>query len=132
MRILIAEDDRVISLFLSLYLKNCSIKNETIITNDGKEALDKFVEIKNQGRENIDLIITDMSMPTMSGFDLIREIRKIDKYIPIIVITAYGHAFDTELEGCDVYELLTKPIHLGDLHDCLSEILENGVENDEC
>ncbi len=58
----------------------------TIAVNNGNEAIDYFIH------EKIDAIITDVSMPVMNGIDLLIEIRKIDKKVPIILITG----FDTE------------------------------------
>lgn len=61
-----------------------SILKEIVVANNGKEGLEKFQN------EPFDLIITDLSMPIMSGTEMITEIRKIDKTVPIIITTAYG------------------------------------------
>jgi len=61
-----------------------SILKEIVVADNGKEGLEKFQN------EPFDLIITDLSMPIMSGTEMIIEIRKIDKTIPIIITTAYG------------------------------------------
>ncbi len=61
-----------------------SILKEVVVADNGKEGLEKFKDDK------FDLIITDLSMPVMSGTDMIMAIREIDKEIPIIITTAYG------------------------------------------
>ena len=60
--------------------------------------------------EPFDLMITDLRMPGLSGIDLIREAKKIDPDMPIIVITAYGSAQSAEesITG-GAYDYITKP-----------------------
>ena len=61
-------------------------------------------------KEPFDLLITDLRMPGLSGMDLIREAKKIDPVMPIIVITAYGSSQSAEesiTEGA--YDYITKP-----------------------
>jgi DNA-binding NtrC family response regulator len=60
--------------------------------------------------EPFDLLITDLRMPGLNGMDLIRETKKIDPDIPVIVITAYGSSQSAEesiTEGA--YDYITKP-----------------------
>ncbi len=80
-------------------------KNYIVIeAGDGEEAYDKFVENK-----DISLIIMDVMMPKMDGYDTSEEIRKISK-VPIIMLTAKSEEKD-ELRGFDigVDEYITKP-----------------------
>ncbi len=59
---------------------------------------------------SFDLLITDLRMPGLSGLDLIRESKKIDPDLPIIVITAFGSSQSAEesiYEGA--YDYITKP-----------------------
>lgn len=51
--------------------------------SNGAEALEKYVS----GTANINLIISDMNMPVMNGLDLMKEVRKLDADIPIIILT---------------------------------------------
>ena len=51
---------------------------------DGKDGLEKFKEQK------FDLVITDINMPIMNGLEMIEEIKKIDKDIPVIIISAHS------------------------------------------
>lgn len=77
---------------------------EVIEAGDGQEAVDKFYEIK-----NIALIILDVMMPKMDGWEVVREIRKTSK-VPIIMLTARGEERD-ELLGFElgVDDYISKP-----------------------
>jgi DNA-binding NtrC family response regulator len=70
----------------------------------GSEALEILA------REHIDLVITDVKMPEMDGFDLLKTIKKDHPHAGIIVMTAFGDAYtvrDALLLGADEY--ITKP-----------------------
>jgi len=85
-----------------------SILKEVVVAENGQDGLEKF---KN---EEFDLIITDLLMPVMTGTDMIIEIRKENKDIPIIVTTAYGSKNEDIIKlkdiGIDGYVM--KPIDL--------------------
>ena len=101
-KILIAEDD---SIFRDLV---CDIVRKegyiSVEATDGKEAIDIFF-----GSKDIDLIILDVMMPKMTGWEVCKEIRKNSK-IPIIMLTAKAEERD-ELEGFElgVDEYVSKP-----------------------
>lgn len=109
--ILLVEDDEISRLFAKKVLENNGY-NVTTATN-GREALECFTH------KNPDIILMDVSMPEMDGFDATKEIRKIEtssettdnKKTPIIALTAFTQAEDRQLcldSGMDDY--LTKPI----------------------
>ena len=77
---------------------------EVIEAGDGEEALDKFYEDK-----DIALIILDVMMPKMNGWDVCKEVRESSK-VPIIMLTAKGEESD-ELLGFDIGadEYISKP-----------------------
>ncbi|ADD67772.1 response regulator receiver protein [Denitrovibrio acetiphilus DSM 12809] len=70
--------------------------------SDGKEGLGKYREFRP------DLIITDLSMPEMSGFEMIEKIREIDSETPIIVTTAYRSEAES-IQG--VSDIVYKPVN---------------------
>lgn len=92
MRMLIADDNQQITSILSQY----AIKEgyEVEIANDGQEVLDKFDESK------FSLILLDVMMPKIDGFEVCRTIRKTS-LIPIIMITARGEDFE-RIMGLDI------------------------------
>lgn len=87
-------------------VKDFLVKKDYIVieAGDGEEAYDKFVETK-----DISLVIMDVMMPKMDGYETSEEIRKISK-VPIIMLTAKSEEKD-ELRGFEigVDEYITKP-----------------------
>jgi len=74
---------------------------------------------------SFDLVITDLKMPGMDGIELIAEIRKIDKSIPILIITAYGSvesAEDAIHKGA--YDYITKPFRKEQILIAITRALE--------
>ena len=96
-KILVVDDDLNICELLKLYLENDGYVVYT--ANDGKQAVDMF---KNK---TPDLVLLDIMLPKMDGWQVCREIRKTSS-VPIIMLTAKGETFDTVLGlelGADDY-----------------------------
>lgn len=96
-KILIVDDDSNIADLISLYLtKECF---DTCIVGDGDQALQEFKTYRP------DLILLDIMLPVMDGYDVCREIRKTSS-VPIIMLSAKGEVFDRVLGlelGADDY-----------------------------
>lgn len=106
--ILIIEDDREISGLLEIHLKDLGFR--ILKAFDGLKGLDIIKT------HSIDLIILDIILPGLNGFDICKEIRKMDKYIPILMLTAKTDEIDKVLGlefGADDY--LTKPFSIREL-----------------
>ena len=74
----------------------------------------------------IDVIITDLLMPTMTGLALIREMKKRNSAIPINIITAYGNTeMVKEIIAEGVFRLIEKPLDF----DILVPIVQDAIEN---
>ena len=100
-KILIVDDDLNISELLRLYLQKDGF--QTVVVNDGTAAIEAA---KNEAP---DLILLDIILPKMDGWQVCREIRK-NSTVPIIMLTAKGETFDKILGlelGADDY--VTKP-----------------------
>lgn len=100
-KIMIVDDDANICELLRLYLEKDGYA--TVSVNDGAQAVEAF------GRENPDLLLLDIMLPGLDGWQICREIRKISN-VPIIMLTAKGETFDKVLGlelGADDY--VTKP-----------------------
>ncbi|MBQ1202194.1 MAG: response regulator transcription factor [Loktanella sp.] len=97
LKIMVVDDDSNICELLRLYLEKEGF--ETVIASDGEQALAAF------DREKPDLILLDVMMPKLDGWQVCREIRKKSQ-CPIIMITAKGEVFDRVLGlelGADDY-----------------------------
>jgi DNA-binding response OmpR family regulator len=108
MNILLAEDDADLRSILSQYLE---INDFTVMqAENGQAGLDKF------NGEHVDICILDIMMPLMDGFELARQIRKIDPEIPVIFLTARNQKTDRIKGlklGADDY--ITKPFEVEEL-----------------
>ena len=92
------------------------------------ENISNAKEILNTNR--IDIIISDINLPDISGIDFVKELRKIDKTIPIIILSAYTEkTYLLEATKLKLVDYLTKPIDFKSLHNalykCVEEILDN-------
>ncbi len=108
-KILIVEDDEISELFLDQSVK--SFSSQIIIAKNGLEAIEKF-----QKNQDIDLILMDIRLPEISGYDTTRQIRKFNKKVIIIAQTAFGLSGDREKAldaGCNDY--IPKPINKEEL-----------------
>ena len=102
LKILVVDDESRMRKLVKDFLTK---KGFTVIeAGDGEEAVDKFFEVK-----DIALIVLDVMMPKMDGWQVCREIRQYSK-VPIIMLTAKSDEKD-ELQGFDlgVDEYITKP-----------------------
>ncbi len=117
--ILIAEDVDANFLFLEKILSDTNVK--IIRAINGKEAIDIY-----KNNKDINLILMDIRMPEIDGFDATKEIKKINKNIPIIVETAYtienGKMLGEEA-GCDDY--IVKPININKILAIISKYINN-------
>ncbi|MGN0495392.1 MAG: response regulator [Lachnospiraceae bacterium] len=122
-RILIVDDDENIAELISLYLmKECF---ETKIALDGEEALNIFKEY------NPHLIMLDIMLPGIDGYDVCREIRKKSN-VPVIMLSAKGEVFDKVLGlkiGADDY--MVKPFDSNELVARVQAILRRTSQNQE-
>ena len=115
-RVLIAEDDASLRVGLVDLLE--AEGYAVLAAENGVQALASFRE------EPPDLVILDVMMPEMSGYDVCREIRKLDSATPIIMLTAKGEEIDkvVGLElGADDY--VTKPFGLHELRARIAAVL---------
>jgi CheY-like chemotaxis protein len=109
LKILIAEDDQNHIIYLKALLKNLDC--ELIQTTNGTETVERC-----RNNPDIDLILMDIKLPEMNGYEATRKIREFNSKVPIIAQTAYALAGDREKAlnaGCDEY--VAKPIQKEEL-----------------
>ncbi len=107
-KILIVEDDRELCQLFNRVLTNNGY--QTICVFDGKQALDVL------DREYIDLIVSDIMMPNMDGYELVSSLRESGISIPVLMITAKDSFYDMQRgfrSGTDDY--MVKPIDVNEM-----------------
>jgi two-component system, OmpR family, response regulator VanR len=115
--LLLVEDDlellNKLNIILSIFFR------KVITAIDGKDALEIFK------KENIDMIISDYSMPNMNGYELFKAIRKIDKNIPLVIISNYSDS-EKLLKSIplSLASYLIKPVDYTTLTTTLLEMVE--------
>jgi len=103
-RVLVAEDNKTNQLIVKSLLQQIGI--ETIIASDGKEAVERFAQYK----DKIVLVLMDLHMPVMNGYEAAEKIRENSSSIPIIAMTA--DVIEGVKEKCEqsgIYLYLSKP-----------------------
>lgn len=120
--ILLIEDDRALNKAISVYFKK--EKFYVLSSFSGQEALDILFQ------NNLDLIILDINLPDLSGFDLIEQIKIINSNIPILILSACDldsailHGFNLGAE-----DYVTKPFNIEILHKKINVILKRNTKN---
>ena len=111
--VLIAEGNPESLVFLSETLEDEGFN--IMGASDGEKALDILSEIKP------DVIVTELMMPSVSGGDLIRYVRKNTALarVPIVVASAYGKAYESEALNAGATVVLQKPIDIDLLIDTI-------------
>ena len=115
-RVLIAEDSPTNQILVELLLKKLGL--ETVIVENGQQAVQKAMA------EKFDIILMDIQMPVMNGYEATRQLRKEGVVMPIIALTACAMKGDDEkcfAAGCNDY--LSKPIDRKKLVETLSKYL---------
>lgn len=119
--ILIVEDELGARESLRMILKS---KYEVHTAADGKEALLRIQ------KDKIDLVTLDLKMPGLSGIDVLREIKKKNADIEVVVISAYGNQQNLrEATRYGAADFITKPFNVPDLFNSVNKSLERQSYN---
>ncbi len=115
LKILIVEDDEASEILLSIEMHE--IGKQILKAGTGTEAI-----AISRNNPDLDLILMDIQMPGLNGYEATRRIRQFNKSVVIIAQTAFGLSGDQEKAidaGCNDY--ITKPINKGDLHSLIKK-----------
>jgi CheY-like chemotaxis protein len=86
----------------------------------GKQAL----ELYHKNASNISLVMTDIGMPVMDGYELFNELKQLNPELPIIVSSGYGEAeVSTRIAGDQLTAIMSKPYRADQLRDILKKIV---------
>jgi signal transduction histidine kinase/CheY-like chemotaxis protein len=118
--ILVAEDAKANQTLIQILLQKMGF--QVTIVEDGQQAVDKLRS------ETYDLILMDMQMPVMNGYEATREIKTMGIRTPVIAVTAHAMKGDEQKcfdAGCDGY--LTKPIDKSKLAEAIRKNITNAA-----
>lgn len=122
LNLLFVEDDPQARESMRIILK--SFFSNIIIAVDGRDGFSKFQQ------NSIDIVITDINMPNQNGISMMKEIRRIDPNIPIIIVTASDekeYLFDSIKSG--VQDYIMKPLVVSELLSSIDRVLKK-IDND--
>ncbi len=117
--ILLVDDDIFLVDIMAFTFKQSGF--EIIKAHNGKEALEVM------GKEQIDLILTDIMMPVMDGFELARNVKENEafKHLPIIFLTAKSNIEDKNKGfSLGINDYVVKPFNLKDLVSRINKVLD--------
>lgn len=115
-RVLIVDDEKSFLLSLRDGLSIHSDKFQVLTAENGREAVAVLRALP------IDLLVTDLKLPEMDGFELLAWVSRQQPQLPVIVMTAFGTAeIESRLARMDALQYLEKPLDL--------EVLQEGIFN---
>jgi DNA-binding response OmpR family regulator len=123
MTVFLAEDNFALSKALITFFKLKSYDIEHY--DDGEKAFDNITNANIK-----DVYVIDINLPSINGLELVKQIRNIDKNVPIIIITASVNIHDFENAydfGCSDY--IKKPFNLKELDIRLNKLLQNNFND---
>lgn len=121
-RVLIVEDEDAIATGLKFNIE--AEGYEAVVLGDGPSTLEYF----DKHPEQVDMVILDLMLPGMSGYEICRSIRTVDQQVPILVLSARTlsedktHAFD-----CGIDQYMTKPFALPELLSRVRSLLKRSA-----
>jgi len=118
--ILFVDDEKIMGELVKKML--ISLGYTVKVFKDPKQALEVF----SQSKEEFDLIITDQTMPNLSGMELIEQVRKIRKDIPVLLSTGYSKIVDEDKAlAAGVNAFLSKPFRKKILSEKIRKVLDS-------
>lgn len=123
-RILLVEDDSTLSMIISETLQRDGFEVETAC--NGVEGLQKFT------KHGADLIVADVMMPRMDGFEMGRKIRQISRTVPLLFLTAKS-GIDDIVEGFELVgnDYLKKPFKMLELIVRIKALLRRNINEED-
>ncbi len=122
-RVLVVDDSKIYRQLITEYIRLWgAVPVEAASAQEALSILKGAVA----GGEQIKLVLSDLIMPEMSGFELAREIKRLEslRSIPIIIITGYGNPGDGKTcRDIGIEGYLTKPISVSDLRSAIENVL---------
>lgn len=114
--ILVIDDEETVRDVLSKMLSKCN--HQVTVAKSGEEGIQLF------GAKNFDMVLTDLGMPGMSGWEVCRSIKRLSPSVPVGMITGWGLEIDEGMRresGLDF--IITKPFNMAQVIEVVSETM---------
>tara|TARA_R110002020_G_scaffold31339_3_gene97852 strand:- start:475 stop:879 length:405 start_codon:yes stop_codon:yes gene_type:complete len=125
----IVDDDPIFVFGIKKMMKSIDFSENYLIYSNGKEALNNLTSIINEGKEVPDVILLDLNMPVMDGWDFLEEFKKVKlpKKIVIYIVTSSIDKADYERvrEFNNVSDYVVKPLEFRELEQIKEALLES-------
>jgi PAS domain S-box-containing protein len=122
-RVLVVEDERTVGEFMSELLESWGL--QVTVQNSPLQARDLFL----RDPTGFDLVVTDQTMPRLTGLQLARELVEVRPQLPVILYTGYSENLgEEELQRCGVRVLVKKPVEPAELYAAVRDQLRPAVQ----
>ncbi len=120
-KVLIVDDERSVTEFLKMELEDSDNDFEIICSNAGYEALSLIM------RGDIDLLLTDIAMPDMDGYELYSRTKEYNENLPVIMMTGFGYdpghtVVKSKKDG--LQDVIFKPFDIRKLNELIKKRIE--------
>jgi CheY-like chemotaxis protein len=118
LKILVVEDDDINFYLIYFLLSNHNV--ELLHARDGLKAIETFTE-----NPDISLVLMDLKLPVINGFEVTKKIKSINEQVPIIAVTSYSGIDDSQKAlqaGCN--DFIMKPVNKTVLFDVIGKYIE--------
>jgi CheY-like chemotaxis protein len=116
-RVLVIDDQPIVADLLVSVLERMDYQAE--VASCGKDGLETF------GKQRFDLVITDLGMPDISGWEVSKAVKQKNPKVPVMVITGWGVDPDpNKVKDSKVDLILTKPFQVDQLERIIKELVE--------
>ena len=123
-RVLIVDDEKSFLLSLKDGLSSQHDRYQVLTAENGREAVSVLQALP------VDLLVTDLKLPEMDGFELIAWVSRHQPHLPVIVMTAFGTPdIEARLATMDALQYLEKPLDLQTLQEAIDNGLQAGAKS---
>lgn len=120
-KVLVIDDEMMIRTLIGDLINGMG--HEAIVAASGREGVAKFTAAAGSGRP-FDLVLTDLGMPEMSGWDVVDEVKQHSPETPVALITGWGDQLDPEkMKESHVDRVIAKPFSVDDIKLLMSQAL---------
>ncbi|MBU0494782.1 MAG: response regulator [Chloroflexi bacterium] len=115
-RVLVIDDQQVVRRYLQMMLQRAGY--DVLLASDGQKGIQV---LEDQG---VDLVLTDLKMPILDGYDVLRYVQQSSRPVPVILMTAYGSpGVEAEARRLGAWAYLSKPFEF----EVLDRVLKQAV-----